>query len=343
MSGEPKLEGEGSMTIVTLALNEAMNLPGLKESIDQLRYEAGDVELLTVLVDTGSSDATVELARQLGFDVVVERPGSNIPSARNAGARATDSKWIGFIDADCRPQRGWLSAAVDVLRLDELSIAGWTVDFPPDPTWVQRAWKAHWEARLDEYHGDHLLKGSRALGVIHGGNMALTRRVFDELNGFDERYQTGEDSDLVFRGLAFSIVGAPGMVVVHLGEPATLVEFFRQQLWHATGSDRDRDDHGAGRTPRLFAVAFISALFSGIGLLACAVWLRRPKLIASSIVPLAIVLGVPALRTARRARQARLWAPLAVLYGAYGLARSIKLLGGTRSIRSWRSEASRYS
>ncbi|MEE9415294.1 MAG: glycosyltransferase [Acidimicrobiales bacterium] len=343
MSDEAMLGGLGSLAIVTIALNEATNLPALKASIDQLRQESPGVELLTVLVDTGSSDRTVSIARTLSFDLVIEAPGSNIPAARNIGARATNSQWIGFIDADCRPQVGWLETAVAVLALDELTIAGWTFEFPANPTWVQRAWKAHWDTKFDATEGDDRspYRGAEARRLIHGGNMAITRPAFEKLDGFDERYQTGEDSDLVFRARDFEIVGAPGLAVVHTGEPETLIEFFRQQLWHATGSNRVRDDQGAGRAPKNFAVAVALSAGWGITVSTLALWLRRLTLLGLGFAPLLVVLGLPALRTAWRAKQIRLWAPLAVLYGAYGLARSIKLLGGTRSVRSWRSDAAR--
>ncbi len=344
------VRGRRRLSILILTLNEETNLPGLMESFDAVRAEVDqcDVELELVIVDAGSTDGTVALAAQLGFDRILEVPGTSIPEARNAAAVATDSPWLGYIDADCRVTAGWVTSAVTALEAEELVVAGWPTTGPSEPTWVQRGWQAHGDSKLEalEYESDGSLSSEIAYRLITARNMVCTREAFNALEGFDERLPTGEDAEFAFRAWVgdFGLVGAPGMQVVHLGEPATLSEFYRQQLWHANHQaygavEADGRQVRNGRNPQLFSLGFlVGAVLLAVGVLAA--WRRRrAEWLMAAAVPLSMVVGLPSAMTAWRRRDLRLVAPLAVLYAAYGAARSVDLLGGANRIRSWRSDA----
>jgi len=332
------------IAIIALALNEAHNLPDLKATLDSERQRAeANVEVISVLVDAGSTDETVHVAQALEFDVIIELPGSTIPEARNVGAEATDAPWLAFIDADCRPQLGWLDSAVAVLSLDELSIGGWPTVCPDDMTWVQRAWQAHWNTKLEikQLDADGYLRHAETHRLLTTRNLVLTREVYDQLDGFDTALPTGEDSDFAYRAHAagLSLVGAPRLVVTHLGEPATLAEFFRQQMWHANRASYSEDDRVTeqlGRNPQLFTTAFLLAAALGILVVIAATAIREWAFLPLAILPVLAVLAIPALRTSWRSRAVHLLPGLVVLYGAYGLARSIDVFGGARRVQRWR-------
>ena len=55
-----------------------------------------------IVVDNNSTDATADLARQAGAQVVFE-PVNQIGRARNAGAAVATGDWLLFVDADCVP------------------------------------------------------------------------------------------------------------------------------------------------------------------------------------------------------------------------------------------------
>lgn len=67
--------------------------------------------------------------------------------------------------------------------------------------------------------------------------MIVTRRFFDELGGFDELLETGEDYDFCARArlAGGSIVLDPQLVVTHEGYPRTLAAFIRREAWHGAG------------------------------------------------------------------------------------------------------------
>lgn len=82
------------LTIVVLTLNEARDLQ------DCLTSAAGLAERIVVL-DSGSHDATVTLAR-LATPFVFERPFSGYASQRNAALAYAETPWVLFLDADER-------------------------------------------------------------------------------------------------------------------------------------------------------------------------------------------------------------------------------------------------
>ncbi len=82
------------LAAVILARNEAENIV---ECIESVRW-AGRV---VVVVDTRSSDATVELATQAGAEVLLNR-FENYAQQRNDALTLIEADWILFVDADER-------------------------------------------------------------------------------------------------------------------------------------------------------------------------------------------------------------------------------------------------
>ncbi|HLZ07865.1 MAG TPA: glycosyltransferase family A protein, partial [Chloroflexota bacterium] len=68
----------------------------LTQSIARDAYEL-------IVVDDGSTDRTVPIARRLGARVMT-RSGLGVAAARNAGLRATQSDLVVFLDSDCLPR-----------------------------------------------------------------------------------------------------------------------------------------------------------------------------------------------------------------------------------------------
>jgi glycosyltransferase involved in cell wall biosynthesis len=56
----------------------------------------------TILVDTGNTDRTTEIAKEFGCRITTAPPGSGWDNYRNSGIRAAKGDWILFVDADER-------------------------------------------------------------------------------------------------------------------------------------------------------------------------------------------------------------------------------------------------
>jgi glycosyltransferase involved in cell wall biosynthesis len=85
-----------SITVATIVLDEARNLPGW------LAATAWADERL--IVDGGSRDDSVRLARRAGVRIV-ERSFDNFAAQRNSALQHATGDWVLFVDADERPTR----------------------------------------------------------------------------------------------------------------------------------------------------------------------------------------------------------------------------------------------
>lgn len=98
-----------------------------------------------IVVDGGSSDGTVEVARAAGAQVLHSLPGRGVQLA--AGAAATAAPWLLFLHADTRlDARAWRALEVHVSDPDSAQVAavfGFQLD---DPDW--RARLLEWGVRL---------------------------------------------------------------------------------------------------------------------------------------------------------------------------------------------------
>jgi glycosyltransferase involved in cell wall biosynthesis len=80
-----------SLSIAIITLNEAANLPRTLRSVCGL----GEI----VVVDSGSTDATVEIARQAGARVFAE-PWKGFGAQKNSAIQKAAGEWILSLDAD---------------------------------------------------------------------------------------------------------------------------------------------------------------------------------------------------------------------------------------------------
>ena len=108
------------LAVVIPSFNEAERLPRLLADL-----AAGPADLIAerVVVDGGSRDATPELARLGGAQVVHAPAGRGVQLQR--GVAATTAPWLLLLHADCRLQRGWAMALRRAMASPE---AAWAFD-----------------------------------------------------------------------------------------------------------------------------------------------------------------------------------------------------------------------
>ena len=151
----------------------------LAEAVRSVRAQSWPGTLEIVIVDDGSDDGTLALARELG-DVVRTKARGGAASARNLGLRAAGGEFLFLLDADDRLVPGALEGLYSAFRArPELAACfGRARDFvSPELTREQQ-------------------KGLRVREESYGGVLPgcalLRRRAFETVGFFDESLSSGE-------------------------------------------------------------------------------------------------------------------------------------------------------
>lgn len=94
-AGQSPSGPQPTLSLCMIVKNEAHNLPACLESLDGLPTEI-------IIVDTGSTDDTVEVARRYGAQVYHFPWIGDFAAARNESLRPATGEWIMWFDADFR-------------------------------------------------------------------------------------------------------------------------------------------------------------------------------------------------------------------------------------------------
>jgi rSAM/selenodomain-associated transferase 2 len=164
------------ITVVIPTLNEA-------EEIEDAVAAVRDGVEQVIVVDGGSSDDTVALARVAGARVCVSA-GANRATALNTGAALARSDAVYFVHADCRPPPGFADDIRAALE-DGAGAGCFRMRFDSD----------HWLLRLSGW----LTRVDVSLFRFGDQSLFVRRDVLRSAGGFDEALPVMEDQDLVRR------------------------------------------------------------------------------------------------------------------------------------------------
>jgi rSAM/selenodomain-associated transferase 2 len=211
------------LAIIIPTLDEAGRIRASLEALAPLRTRGHAV----IVVDGGSNDATVELARPLADQVLVSAKGRAVQM--NAGARAARGEGLVFLHADTR-----LPALADALIINALKVYAW----------------GRFDVRIE---GSHPLLGlvagamnlrSRLTGIATGDQAIFVRR--DVFLGFPE---IALMEDIAF-SRAMKRVGAPACLRERVstsgrrwetrGVVRTIFLMWRLRLLYALGVEPQR-------------------------------------------------------------------------------------------------------
>jgi glycosyltransferase involved in cell wall biosynthesis len=202
-------------SVVVCTHNGSRTLTLALASLSAQNFEHGSYEV--VLVDDASTDETPQIAAASDARVVRRERSSGLAAARNAGLAAARGQFVAFTDDDCEASPDWLQQLITPL-LDDSSLAGVTgftsvgsndsIPFrflgyrnPLRPLPISLLDSTNPLARLRTYLREDA--GPRPAVAQHshvyalvGANMALRRKLLDDVGGFDEAMVQSEDEDL---------------------------------------------------------------------------------------------------------------------------------------------------
>lgn len=170
-------------SIIIPVLNEEKNLPKCFKYINALDYPKDKYEV--IVVDNGSTDASVKIVKEHGFEVIKE-PRRGITFARQTGLEHSKGDIYITTDADARVSKDWLKNAKTVFGKDKNIVAITGPSFFYDTS---------------IYHSLVIALGSWILlktlirPSVMGCNMALKRKEALKCGGFTkDNYGFYEDS-----------------------------------------------------------------------------------------------------------------------------------------------------
>ena len=126
-----------SLSIIIPVKNEARNLEACLRSIRDAR--SVDLAYEILVIDNGSEDNTVDVARKFSADIHVV-PDVTVAALRNFGAERAQGEVLAFIDADCTLQPDWFDSILPYIKDDSIKCFGSPPGIPEQSTWVQECW-----------------------------------------------------------------------------------------------------------------------------------------------------------------------------------------------------------
>jgi glycosyltransferase involved in cell wall biosynthesis len=172
------------VSVVVPTLNEGEYIGKCIKSILTQSHPADEI----IVVDSGSVDGTVDVARNLG--VVVVRGEKSIPVNRQLGVEAGTGDVVVTTDADCVHPRDWLERIVGHFNdRDVVFVTGVTKPMPGESIFLDRACYFIGNLFMLFFHlfGEEWSRGS---------NSAYRRDVMLDVGGYNTELVAREDSDL---------------------------------------------------------------------------------------------------------------------------------------------------
>lgn len=194
-----------------------------------------------VYVDSGSTDGSVALARDLGAEVV--ELDLAIPftaaRARNAGferllATWPEAEYVQFVDGDCEIETGWIPAAASTLDGGEWAVVcGRRRERYPDASLYNRLCDMEWDTPIGE-------------AEACGGDAMMRVDAFRAVGGFSDDLIAGEEPELCVR------IRAAGGRVLRMDRPMTIHDaqlHAFSQWWQRSKRAGHAEAEGADRHP----------------------------------------------------------------------------------------------
>ncbi len=181
----------GTATSISLVIVNK-NDRGITNTLEALRHLAIDPAWETETLVIDASDGRLDGLRRLfpqvrwvSFPARGDKP--TIAEQRNVGVASSTGEIVVFIDAGCVPAPGWLPTLLaPMLREGELLVAG------SQRSTGKRRFRdqdAHFRGR-----GPYVREAPTL-------NLAVGRKVFDLIGGFDEAFHYGSDVDFTWRAV----------------------------------------------------------------------------------------------------------------------------------------------
>lgn len=254
------------ISIVIPTLNEENNIGSVLNSIKQ-SIICNKFSYEIIVVDNGSTDKTVEIAKHHGAKVFL-RPGVSISALRNYGVKKSTGSLLVFLDGDICLTPSWglnIGSTIEILNKNPQIITGSLAGIKVDASWIEQRW---FKPKLKK----------QSVNYINSGHMIILKKYFYILGGFNEKIETGEDYELCKRASkqGARIINNQKLNVVHMRYPKTIKDFFKREMWHGKGDFSSLNRIFTSKVPLLSFVVSVGLVMSIIA----TVWVKNLNFLA---------------------------------------------------------------
>jgi GT2 family glycosyltransferase len=203
-----------SVTVYVPAYNVGQFLARAIESLLAQTYAADEI----LVIDDGSQDATVEIARRYPLVTIVRHDTNRgLAAARNTAVRTARNEFVASLDADCVAEPEWLEALVTEMADRKMAGVGGKLTEGVQLNLADRWRRAH----MPQEWGDSVVRNPK---FLFGCNSLFRKSLVLEAGGYDERMRTnGEDTDLSarLRARGWDLLYTPVARATHLRHDST--------------------------------------------------------------------------------------------------------------------------
>lgn len=306
------------ISIIIPVLNAEKFMQQCLIALEGLDYLKDSYEI--IVVDNGSTDATFSIVCERGLKVL-SLPKATVASLRNLGAKHAKGEILAFIDVDCLAPMDWLSNAVEFFQNDMgIGAVGAEYLLPDNPSWVEVAWDLQIATR----------RTNGEVEWVPSGDLFVRKEVFEQICGFDANLATSEDYDFCkrMRKVGYKLIADASVAVVHVGNPKTLGQFIRKQLWHGKGVVQNFMQSPTVNCNNALYFGIYTALCTLFAILGAGVgvMVRNWSLFLFGIIILFMPPVMLAVRSIVRTKKSQYLLSLSFLYFVYGMARAMCVL-----------------
>lgn len=208
------------VSVIIPTFNEERNIDRCLESIASQTYR----NLEIILVDDGSTDKTVKIAqgwqKKLNLKIF-PRKRSERSKTRNFGAKKSSGKYLLFLDTDMELEKEVVTECFKAVRTNPQVKAVAVTEAVPGLG--KTFWNKCLSLEMVCYIGESLIEAARF----------FERKIFENLQGFDEKLIAAEDWDLTarIRKSGFKI-GRTKSFVIHHKKEINLWQMFKKKYYY---------------------------------------------------------------------------------------------------------------
>lgn len=177
-----------------------------------------------IVADNCSTDNTEGIVKSFPVHYF-QTPLRKIGAVRNYLASKARGDIFAYIDGDCTVNESWLSATVALMASDNMiGAVGGYIRGPETANWIVSGWA------LAENEVD------KKVTILATGSFFITRELFEEIGGFNDKIAAAEDTDISKRihDAGYLLIKSPSASIVHWGFPNDPGGFIRRQIWQSS-------------------------------------------------------------------------------------------------------------